>query len=310
MLPIAATVVSTPAPRYWSSPRSTSSRRTCAACGAACRHPRPASFGPRDAQADTAAGLRPQGRPAAQARRRVRLRRPHNLGYGAGRDDHGHPPLREGDRASMGPAAPAAHPPGGLDRLRRPAADHRRHRRPPGRGEAAQRRGEQARLAVVVGHRRHRDGRRPLLAVLPSPLRHRAHVSPVQADARVDQTSASQLGSGRPVDMAGDRGICPTPTGPTAGHRPAAALGEADRAEQTDTSPRPQGVQDLHAKTGSPAGAPKPSQPGPGRPPGSKNRCPAPRHDVGRILATFGTPLLAPRKHGHLPRPMERSGRR
>lgn len=85
---------------------------------------------------------------------------------------------------------------------------------------------------------------------------------------------------------AGDRGIYPTPTGPTAGHRPAAALGEADRAEQTDTSPRPQGVQDLHAKTGSPAGAPKPSQPGPGRPPGSKNRCPAPRHDVGRILAT------------------------
>ncbi|GLP68748.1 hypothetical protein TUSST3_53710 [Streptomyces sp. TUS-ST3] len=46
------------------------------------------------------------------------------------------------------------------------------------------------------------------------------------------------------------------------------------------------GFRNLHAKTGSPAGAPKPSQPGPGRPPGSKNRCPAPHHDVGRILAT------------------------
>jgi hypothetical protein len=30
------------------------------------------------------------------------------------------------------------------------------------------------------------------------------------------------------------------------------------------------------------ASAPKPGQPGPGRPPGSKNRRPAPRHDVGK----------------------------
>jgi hypothetical protein len=30
------------------------------------------------------------------------------------------------------------------------------------------------------------------------------------------------------------------------------------------------------------ASAPKPGKPGPGRPPGSKNRHPAPRHDVGK----------------------------
>jgi hypothetical protein len=30
------------------------------------------------------------------------------------------------------------------------------------------------------------------------------------------------------------------------------------------------------------AGAPKPAKPGPGRPPGSKNRHPARRHDVGK----------------------------
>jgi hypothetical protein len=30
------------------------------------------------------------------------------------------------------------------------------------------------------------------------------------------------------------------------------------------------------------AGAPKPGKPGPGRPPGSKNRRPAPRYDVGK----------------------------
>ncbi|GHH71712.1 hypothetical protein GCM10018793_07530 [Streptomyces sulfonofaciens] len=40
----------------------------------------------------------------------------------------------------------------------------------------------------------------------------------------------------------------------------------------------------LRTTTGSPAGAPKATRPGPGRPPGSKNRRPAPRHDVGRVL--------------------------
>ena len=32
------------------------------------------------------------------------------------------------------------------------------------------------------------------------------------------------------------------------------------------------------------AGAPKPGKPGPGRPPGSKNRRPATRHDVGKTV--------------------------
>jgi hypothetical protein len=39
----------------------------------------------------------------------------------------------------------------------------------------------------------------------------------------------------------------------------------------------------LHPKTTHPAGAPKPSRPGPGRPPGSTNRRRAPRHDVGKL---------------------------
>jgi hypothetical protein len=46
------------------------------------------------------------------------------------------------------------------------------------------------------------------------------------------------------------------------------------------------GFRNLYTKTGSPTGAPKPSRPGPGRPLGSKNRYPAIRHDVGRVLAT------------------------
>ncbi|MEU3957652.1 hypothetical protein AB0F45_36120, partial [Streptomyces achromogenes] len=43
------------------------------------------------------------------------------------------------------------------------------------------------------------------------------------------------------------------------------------------------GFRYLRMKTGSPAGAPTPARPGPGRPPGSKNQRPAPRHDVGRV---------------------------
>jgi DDE superfamily endonuclease len=42
------------------------------------------------------------------------------------------------------------------------------------------------------------------------------------------------------------------------------------------------GFRNIRAKTAQPAGAPKPGKPGPGRPPGSRNRRPAPRHDVGK----------------------------
>ncbi|MEV5238509.1 transposase [Streptomyces cinnamoneus] len=48
----------------------------------------------------------PKGGRPPQARRRVRLRRPHNLGHRASRDGHGHPALWEGDCAGVGPAAP------------------------------------------------------------------------------------------------------------------------------------------------------------------------------------------------------------
>ncbi len=43
------------------------------------------------------------------------------------------------------------------------------------------------------------------------------------------------------------------------------------------------GFRNIHQTLPCLAGAPKPGKPGPGRPPGSKNRRPAPRHDVGKI---------------------------
>jgi DDE superfamily endonuclease len=42
------------------------------------------------------------------------------------------------------------------------------------------------------------------------------------------------------------------------------------------------GFRNIRATSPCPAGAPKPGKPGPGRPPGSKNRRPASRHDVGK----------------------------
>ncbi len=56
------------------------------------------------------------------------------------------------------------------------------------------------------------------------------------------------------------------------------------------------GFRNIRAKTAQPAGAPKPGKPGPGRPPGSKNRHPAPRHDVGKTTRRELT-LKARREH-------------
>jgi len=54
------------------------------------------------------------------------------------------------------------------------------------------------------------------------------------------------------------------------------------------------GFRNIHATVPSPAGAPKPGKPGPGRPPGSKNRRPAPHHDVGK--STKREPSLKARR--------------
>ena len=46
------------------------------------------------------------------------------------------------------------------------------------------------------------------------------------------------------------------------------------------------------------AGAPKPGKPGPGRPPGSKNRRPATRHDVGKTVKRDEPKKKSPRQQG------------
>ena len=49
------------------------------------------------------------------------------------------------------------------------------------------------------------------------------------------------------------------------------------------------GFRHLRAKIAHPAGAPKPPRPGPGRPPGTRNRHPAPRYDVGKTTTRART---------------------
>ncbi|MFK4188926.1 NF041680 family putative transposase [Streptomyces sparsogenes] len=67
------------------------------------------------------------------------------------------------------------------------------------------------------------------------------------------------------------------------------------------------GFRNLHAKTASPARAPQPPRPGPGRPPGSKNRRSATRYDVGRILVT-GEAHMRPAHHKKGTKPRRTSG--
>jgi hypothetical protein len=54
----------------------------------------------------------------------------------------------------------------------------------------------------------------------------------------------------------------------------------------------------IRAKTTLPARAPKPSRPGPGRPPGSRNRQPAPRYDVGKTVKRERTPTAHQQRAG------------
>jgi hypothetical protein len=50
------------------------------------------------------------------------------------------------------------------------------------------------------------------------------------------------------------------------------------------------GFRNIRAKTASPAHAPKPSHPGPGRPPGSRNKHRATIHNVGKTITAVTTP--------------------
>jgi plasmid stabilization system protein ParE len=58
------------------------------------------------------------------------------------------------------------------------------------------------------------------------------------------------------------------------------------------------GFRDIHGTLPRLAAAPKPGKPGPGRPPGSRNRRPATRHDVGKTTTKKKTSQIARNQTG------------
>jgi hypothetical protein len=97
----------------------------------------------------------------------------------------------------------------------------------------------QAGLAVVLGHRRLAGRGYPLVAGVPAPIRHRAHIPAVQAGPGLDPPEDPHPGGSGPVDLADHRRACPAPARPAAGRRSAQALGTPCRCTQAHPCPRP-----------------------------------------------------------------------
>lgn len=232
-----------------------------------------------------------RARPEADAARLVG-RRPENhlrqdpLGRPAGDDYHRYPPVRTGQSPGVGPAASAADSSISLEGAHRAAAHHRRHGHQAVRRSPSQRR--RSRTGVVVVSKVDAiaaDVDRCWQAFLRRfDIEHTFRlfkqtlgwtVPKLRELEAADRWSwliiiaHTQLRLARP--LATDfRRPWEKPAPP----------------EQLTPARTRRGFRNIRTKTPSPAGAPKPSRPGPGRPPGSTNHRTAPRHDVGRILAT------------------------
>ncbi len=129
-------------------------------------------------------------------------------------------PLPAGHRRPLGPAPSPADPPHLLARPPRRPPDHRRDPHPPTDRPPARRPRSQARLAVVVGHRRHRHQHRPRLAGVPAPLRPGARLPTVQTDPRLDPPEDPHPAGHRPLDLADHHRPHPAPPRPTTRPRP------------------------------------------------------------------------------------------
>jgi hypothetical protein len=128
-------------------------------------------------------------------------------------------------------------------------------------------------LPVAVA-RRPRPGRPgPALEGLPAPLRPRALPPLRQVLPRPGQRTPEFGGSHRPVGVPDHRGLRPATPRPKPRGRPAPSLVPTARPGQTPQSLQgPPRLPPTPRTIGTPADAPKPARPGPGRPKGSKNR--------------------------------------
>ncbi|MGW7517920.1 transposase [Streptomyces sp. NPDC054796] len=248
------------------------------------------ALGPRPAAAEAhTQGVRcglPPRRPAAQTRQGVPPRPARVVAGAVGDDPQRHLPLRQGRSPCLGPAAPEVAAAVRVDRPRQRAPRHRGHADPAQRRSPARRPRRTTGVAVVLGHRRHRGRRRLHLVLLPAQIRPGTHIPSVQAVARLGPPTVTRPAGRRPVDLACDRRA-------HSALRLAAPLA-ADRRKPWEKATSPgqvltparvrRGFRHLRPNLAQPARAPKPSRPGPGRPPGSRNRHPASRYDVGKTV--------------------------
>ncbi len=139
-----------------------------------------------------------------------------------------------------------------------------------------------------LGHRRRRRGH-PLLAGLPAPLRPKLTIrftkrtlgwtrSKLRSSAAADRWTWLIIAAHTVLRLA--RRLTHDLRRPWKRPPPVERLTPA-RVRR--------GCRYLRAKTPSPARAPKPAHPGPGRPPGITNRHRAPRYDVGKTTTKAAT---------------------
>jgi len=133
--------------------------------------------------------------------------------------------LRHRRRRRLGPAAPAAHPPGRMARPPRRSACPGRHADLPHRRPTARRPRPETGVAMVLPHRSGTVACGQTLAGIPPPLRPRTHLPPVQTDPRLDRTETPRPARGRPMDLADHHLLHPTPAGPHPRRRSTPALG-------------------------------------------------------------------------------------
>ncbi|GGY61160.1 hypothetical protein GCM10010326_64930 [Streptomyces xanthochromogenes] len=116
-------------------------------------------------------------------------------------------------------------------------------------------------------------------------IRPGAHLQVHKTDSRLDHPETAYARGSGLLDLAPGRHAHPTPPGPAAGRRPPPPLGEADQARTPHPGPGPPRVQEHPI----PPPLPRPCSPtswrrSRTRPPGTKNRRPAPHYDVGKTV--------------------------
>ena len=181
-------------------------------------------------------------------------------------------------------AHPRLHPPRPLARPRGRAPGHRRHPDPAARGPAARRPRPETGVAVVLA--------RPAPTASDVDRLWQAFLRRFDLE-HTFRLFKQTLGwtrprlrdprGRRPLDLADHRRAHPTPPGPRPGRRPAPPLGTPSRQTGRLTPARVRrGFRNLRPKLARPASAPKPTRPGPGRPPGSRNKQARPHTPVGK----------------------------